>query len=260
MRASWGEQCYFVWHEDWGYSHCKVYQKVQKIFPQQTLLSQQEHISSKLTHNTHSCRCPHMLNLGRSFSKTCHSINVDYRKDDSLYSHKSKQSLFFLLHKKHSSFSPPCNLPIHLLITLFLQNIYPWLSFHHTSLLDHHFHGDGDICCIPWVGASTHWRKTNAGLHCHPEIPFWWKRQIPELDILSTPIYPPGTGTAGSFPPMCRRCRKWAGHFGAGTGCSDGGRTRGSRTGRRWGFRSRTPFSGTSLGQPESRAHLNIKH
>lgn len=70
----------------------------------------------------------------------------------------------------------------------------------------------------------------------------------------------PGTGTAGSSPPMCRRCRRWAGRSGADTGCSVLGRTRGSRTGRRWGCRSRTPSCGTSPGRPEQRGGRNVSH
>lgn len=62
--------------------------------------------------------------------------------------------------------------------------------------------------------------------------------------------YLPDTGTAGSSPPTCRRCRRWAGRSGADTGCWVAGRTRGSRTGRRWGCRSRTPSCDTSPGRP----------
>lgn len=61
----------------------------------------------------------------------------------------------------------------------------------------------------------------------------------------------PSTGTAGSSPPRCPRCRRSAGHSGEDTGYWVADRTRGSRTGQRWGCRSRTPSCGTSPDQPE---------
>lgn len=79
-------------------------------------------------------------------------------------------------------------------------------------------------------------------------------------EVGTSALYSPGTDTAGSSLPTCPRCRRWAGRFDADTGCSVEGRTQGSRTGRRWDCRSRTPSCGTSLGRPAWGAQLSTEH
>lgn len=200
--------------------------------------------------------------LEELFKKRCNSITAKTFLS-LFFTNQSTHSLFFsLLHQTKKSFFPsslqlqPCHSPPNhscsFTIKYFsLTFLLFFFCLHYTSLLDEHFHGDCIILLHFLCG------------HCSTAINAYgvvtinlklFQKQAVESHLLVCVwcflFYSPDTGTAGNSPPTCRHCHRWAGRSGGGTGCSGGGRTRGSRTGRRWGCRSRTPSCGTSPGQP----------